>query len=204
MPLAASGRSRIRWLSVPPVTSAKPRSTQRRRQRLRVRDDLLRVSRGTRAVAASFSATAIAGRRVVVRTALQAREHRAIDRLGVLGRAHDHRRRAGRAASCASSSSRHRRAATGDGCAPASDQARDVRDVGARGSRRPRGAISREARRSRSCADIAVPPQKIIFGRSLRASVATSSMSMRCVSGATPYCAARKYLPGDRSRPSRA
>ena len=42
---------------------------------------------------------------------------------------------------------------------------------------------------------MAVPPQKMIFGRSARASSRTSSMSTRPVSLRTPYCTARNHLP---------
>ena len=42
---------------------------------------------------------------------------------------------------------------------------------------------------------IAVPPQYMSFGFSLRASWRTSSMSMRWVSRRTPYCTLLKYVP---------
>ena len=71
-----------------------------------------------------------------------------------------------------------------------------------RASRRPR-ARSRRTRRSRSCAGYAVPPQKISFGRSLRASVAHLD-PCRCGAclGRTPYCDALEVLAGDRHAPA--
>ena len=42
---------------------------------------------------------------------------------------------------------------------------------------------------------IAVPPQNMIFGCSLRARSRTSSKSIRPVSARTPYCTARNHLP---------
>jgi hypothetical protein len=42
---------------------------------------------------------------------------------------------------------------------------------------------------------IAVPPQKMILGRSVRARSRTWSRSRRPVSARTPYCTARNHLP---------
>ena len=150
---------------------------QRRRQRLRVLDDLVRV-RAEVAVAASFSATAIAA---VVwlcgppwrpgNTAGRS-PSRAPRRTGSC-------RRAGRAASCASSSSRSARAEPDADARPRRSAPRCAR-CRRRATRRPRFAICAKPAKSQ-VRGYAVPPQKMIFGCVSLASVSTRSRSMRCV-----------------------
>ena len=145
-------------------------------------------------VAASLQRHRDARRRVVVRAALQAGEHRLVDGARVLLPCTSACRRAARAASCAWSSRPRRRAPTGDGCAPPATSpamcAMSATSI-APTSLRDRGEAG-EVDRARNRRAAAPQQLRLLL---LRASSRTSSRSTRPVSLRTPYATARKYLP---------
>ena len=109
-------------------------------------------------------------------------------------------RRAGRAASCAwwSRSRRRARPATG---ARRRRSSPAMCAMSATSTAPTSRAISAKAGKS-MVRGMAVPPQKISFGRWARARSRTSSMSTRPVSRPTPYCDGAEPLAGGRDRPA--
>ena len=182
---------RIRWLSVPPETRSKPRSSSASASALALATIGVRVvgelGRG-RLVQRDRDRRG----RVVVRAALQAGEDRPFDRLRRARAAHQHR-----AARAAQRLVRRRRDHVGVGdrrrVRAAGDQPGDVRDVGGQdradlGGDLGEGLEVDRARDRRAAAEDEL-------GRSRSASARTSSRSMRPVSRRTPYCTARNQWP---------
>ncbi len=134
---------------MPPVVTPKPRSTSACARTFAFSTTAFAYSTNA-GCEASSAATAIARGRVVVRAALEAGEHRAVDRRGVRLLAEDHA-----AARAAERLVRRRRDDVGDAdrrrMHPGGDEACDVRDVG----REDRADLVGDLRgrpRSRACA----------------------------------------------------
>ena len=89
---------------------------------------------------------------------------------------------------------------TGEGCAPPAISP-EMCAMSATSRAPASAAIDAKAGKS-MIRGIAVPPQKMILGRSLRARSRTSSRSTRPVSCRTPYCTAWNHLPVAETAPA--
>ena len=185
---------RIRWLSVPPETRSKPRSSSAVGERLRVRDDLRARSRANAGVRRLVRARPRSPAVVWLcgppwrpgKTAL-------VDRRGVLARLHMIIAPRGPRSVLWVVVVTTSACPTGDGCAPPAIRPA-MCAMSATRMAPTSSAIAAKPAKSIVRGN-AVPPQKMSFGRSRSASSRTSSRSMRPVSRRTPYWTRGTSLP---------